>query len=55
MLMDGMAREIKPPPPDVYTVDHPFIAPIDMDIIKITAQFTAKNGNRFLQVSASSY
>ncbi|EER05834.1 pre-mRNA splicing factor SF3, putative [Perkinsus marinus ATCC 50983] len=49
MLMDGMAREIKPPPPDVYTVDHPFIAPIDMDIIKITAQFTAKNGNRFLQ------
>ncbi|KAF4688021.1 splicing factor 3a, subunit 1 [Perkinsus olseni] len=49
MLMDGLAKEVKPPPPDVYTVDHPFIAPIDMDIIKITAQFTAKNGNRFLQ------
>ncbi|KAF4660716.1 splicing factor 3a, subunit 1 [Perkinsus chesapeaki] len=49
MLTDGLAREVKPPPPDVYSVEHPFIAPIDMDIIKITAQFTAKNGNRFLQ------
>merc|ERR1712217_589660 len=38
----------KPPPPDQYIVNHPYIAPMDMDIIKITAQFVARNGQKFL-------
>merc|ERR1712178_518793 len=38
----------KPPPPDQYIVNHPFIAPMDMDIIKLTAQFVARNGQKFL-------
>ena len=31
-----------------YTVQHPFLAPLDMDIIKLTAQFVARNGQKFL-------
>merc|ERR1712032_790790 len=38
----------KPPPPDQYVVNHPYIAPMDMDIIKLTAQFVARNGQKFL-------
>merc|ERR1740138_583563 len=38
----------KPPAPDQYTVSHPYIAPMDMDIIKLTAQFVARNGQKFL-------
>lgn len=38
----------KPPPPDQYTINHPFIAPMDMDMIKLTAQFVARNGQKFL-------
>merc|ERR1719161_1735480 len=38
----------KPPPPDQYSVSHPYIAPMDMDIIKLTAQFVARNGQKFL-------
>jgi len=38
----------KPPPPDQYIVNHPYIAPMDMDIIKLTAQFVARNGQKFL-------
>merc|ERR1712151_1400179 len=38
----------KPPPPDQYIVNHPFIAPMDMDMIKLTAQFVARNGQKFL-------
>jgi len=38
----------KPPPPDQYVVSHPYIAPMDMDIIKLTAQFVARNGQKFL-------
>merc|ERR1719420_502911 len=41
-------KEIKPPPPDQYIVNHPYIAPMDMDIIKLTAQFVARNGQKFL-------
>merc|ERR1712113_1270449 len=29
-------------------VNHPYIAPMDMDIIKLTAQFVARNGQKFL-------
>merc|ERR1712217_331763 len=38
----------RPPPPDQYIVNHPYIAPMDMDIIKLTAQFVARNGQKFL-------
>ncbi|PFH38304.1 surp module domain-containing protein [Besnoitia besnoiti] len=41
-------RKIEPPAPDVYSVAQPFIAPIDVDIIQATAQFVARNGQRFL-------
>ena len=40
--------EAKPPAPDQYVVNHPYIAPMDTDIIKLTAQFVARNGQKFL-------
>mmetsp|Transcript_38876 Transcript_38876/g.91526 ORF Transcript_38876/g.91526 Transcript_38876/m.91526 type:complete len:705 (-) Transcript_38876:79-2193(-) len=50
MLTLGEKRKkiAKPPPPDQYVVNHPYIAPMDMDIIKLTAQFVARNGQKFL-------
>merc|ERR1719214_489263 len=48
LTMGGDQKEIQPPPEDQYTVAHPFLAPLDMDIIKITAQFVARNGQKFL-------
>eukprot|EP00954_Amorphochlora_amoebiformis_P004311 336068-Amorphochlora_amoeboformis.AAC.2 len=37
------------PPKDVYTIRTPSIAyPVDVDIIKLTAQFVARNGRQFL-------
>mmetsp|Transcript_1763 Transcript_1763/g.3934 ORF Transcript_1763/g.3934 Transcript_1763/m.3934 type:complete len:697 (+) Transcript_1763:132-2222(+) len=49
-LTDGSKRKkaVKPPPADQFIISHPFIAPIDMDIIKLTAQFVARNGQKFL-------
>lgn len=41
-------KAVKPPPPDQFVVNHPYIAPMDMDIIKLTAQFVARNGQKFL-------
>lgn len=42
-------KDVKPPPPDQYSVDHPPNVPLlDFDIIKHTAQFVAKNGQKFL-------
>eukprot|EP00933_Yihiella_yeosuensis_P030521 TRINITY_DN24163_c0_g1_i1.p1 TRINITY_DN24163_c0_g1~~TRINITY_DN24163_c0_g1_i1.p1 ORF type:complete len:699 (-),score=262.40 TRINITY_DN24163_c0_g1_i1:188-2284(-) len=41
-------KTAKPPPPDQYVVNHPYIAPMDTDIIKLTAQFVARNGQKFL-------
>lgn len=41
-------KAAKPPAPDQYVVNHPYIAPMDMDIIKLTAQFVARNGQKFL-------
>lgn len=40
--------ELKPPAPDQFSISHPNISPLDMDIIKATAQFVARNGQRFL-------
>jgi len=51
LTMGGDAKKkkvIKPPPADQYIVNHPYIAPMDMDIIKLTAQFVARNGQKFL-------
>eukprot|EP00438_Fugacium_kawagutii_P031750 Skav201266 [mRNA] locus=scaffold1810:12507:24590:+ [translate_table: standard] len=41
-------KQVKPPPADQYVVNHPYIAPMDTDIIKLTAQFVARNGQKFL-------
>ena len=42
-------KEIKPPVSDQYTVEHPpNVLLLDFDIIKHTAQFVAKNGQKFL-------
>lgn len=50
MLTQGEKKKktVKPPPPDQYLVNHPYIAPMDTDIIKLTAQFVARNGQKFL-------
>lgn len=50
MLTTGEKKRkvVTPPPPDQYIVNHPYIAPMDMDIIKLTAQFVARNGQKFL-------
>mmetsp|Transcript_15605 Transcript_15605/g.35835 ORF Transcript_15605/g.35835 Transcript_15605/m.35835 type:complete len:695 (-) Transcript_15605:114-2198(-) len=50
MLTMGEKRKkvAKPPPPDQFVVNHPYIPPMDMDIIKLTAQFVARNGQKFL-------
>lgn len=39
---------IRPPPQDQFSISHPNIPAVDMDIIKATAQFVARNGQRFL-------
>lgn len=41
-------QEIGPPPADAYTVVHPTITPLDADVIQLTAQFVARNGQKFL-------
>jgi len=41
-------KTVKAPNPDQYVVNHPYIAPMDTDIIKLTAQFVARNGQKFL-------
>jgi len=41
-------KTVKPPAPEQYVVNHPYIAPMDTDIIKLTAQFVARNGQKFL-------
>lgn len=40
--------QLKAPDSDIYTVPHPYIAAVDMDVIKLTAQFVARNGQKFL-------
>lgn len=38
-----------PPPPSLpFTLDIPTISPLDLDIIKLTAQYVARNGQQFL-------
>lgn len=40
---------LKDPPPELeFIVDAPSIKPLDIDVIKLTAQFVARNGRPFL-------
>eukprot|EP00398_MALV-I-01_sp_L67-1_P000856 gene856-297_t len=45
---EAMKKDIKPPPKDVFSCNQPFITSMDLDIIKLTAQFVARNGQKFL-------
>eukprot|EP00658_Telonema_sp_P-2_P008314 TRINITY_DN13125_c0_g1_i3.p1 TRINITY_DN13125_c0_g1~~TRINITY_DN13125_c0_g1_i3.p1 ORF type:complete len:652 (+),score=181.59 TRINITY_DN13125_c0_g1_i3:105-1958(+) len=39
----------EPPPPDQFVVEHPkHVSSLEVDIVKLTAQFVAKNGRQFL-------
>ena len=49
MIGDGLVKEYPPPPPSVFVLEHPYIAPVDTDIIKVCAQYVARNGQKFLQ------
>jgi len=41
--------EVKAPPADRFTVEPPTsLTILDMDVIKLTAQFVARNGQKFL-------
>merc|ERR1711871_987862 len=43
------AQPKEPPPPDQFVVEHPkMVAAVDVDVVKLTAQFVAKNGRPFL-------
>jgi splicing factor 3A subunit 1 len=42
------AVDVRPPPQDQFSISHPNIGAIEMDIIKATAQYVARNGQRFL-------
>ena len=41
-------KDIKPPKPEQFSVSHPNISTYQMDVIKLTAQFVARNGQSFL-------
>lgn len=45
----SLEDELVEPAPDSYTVLLPHIAPFDIDVMKATAQFTARNGGQFLE------
>lgn len=46
-LIDSDPAENSLPEPSPFCLKHPIIAKVDMDIIKLTALFTAKNGRNF--------
>ena len=41
-------RPVRQPAPDQYSVVHPYISLEEREIIKLTAQFVARNGQKFL-------
>ncbi|KAL8272872.1 hypothetical protein Esti_003181 [Eimeria stiedai] len=45
---DAERMQLEPPPPKQYALQHPWIAPVDLDIIRCSAQFVARNGQKFL-------
>lgn len=42
-------EDLRPPPEDVFSIKLPSIAPLDVDVIKVTATFVARNGASFLE------
>lgn len=38
---------VEPPPPEEWVIEPPYISPLDIDIIKLSAQFIARNGKPF--------
>jgi len=48
MLRDVPVIELPPPAEDVFTVNHPPMTSLDLDVIRITAQFVARNGMAFM-------
>ncbi|CDI73674.1 surp module domain-containing protein, putative [Eimeria praecox] len=44
----GEKKKLEPPPPNQFVLQHPWIAPVDLDIIRCCAQFVARNGQKFL-------
>lgn len=48
-LRGGPAKQLEPPEPEQYTVRLPdLLTGLDLDVIKLTAQFVARNGKSFL-------
>ncbi|CDJ60559.1 surp module domain-containing protein, putative [Eimeria maxima] len=45
---DGVKEKLEPPPPNQFVLQHPWVAPVDLDIIRCCAQFVARNGQKFL-------
>ncbi|XP_026190996.1 splicing factor 3A subunit 1 [Cyclospora cayetanensis] len=45
---EASKQQIEPPPPSQYILQHPWVAPVDLDIIRCCAQFVARNGQKFL-------
>ena len=43
-------KNLKPPPPDQFATIHPELHILDSEIIKLTAQFVTRNGQKFLSV-----
>lgn len=41
-------KNIRPPPPDQFSIVHPELPIIDAEIIKLTAQFVTRNGQKYL-------
>jgi len=47
--LKAAATPKEPPPPDQFMVEHPkMVAAVDVDFVKLTSQFVAKNGRPFL-------
>ena len=45
---EGAKQKLEPPPPNQFVLQHPWVAPVDLDIIRCCAQFVARNGQKFL-------
>jgi len=49
MAAKAKAVPKEPPPPDQFVVEHPrHVSSLETDMVKLTAQFVAKNGRQFL-------
>eukprot|EP01017_Pseudomicrothorax_dubius_P004815 TRINITY_DN1106_c0_g1_i4.p1 TRINITY_DN1106_c0_g1~~TRINITY_DN1106_c0_g1_i4.p1 ORF type:complete len:617 (+),score=193.87 TRINITY_DN1106_c0_g1_i4:258-2108(+) len=41
-------REVRPPPPNQFIIQHPKVPPMELEMMKLTAQFVARNGQKFM-------